>query len=71
MWAEGVSKVSALSETGIGDGIARAQSIAATAWISMSASGCHSAVTPTPVIAGYSVPASSRQMRPISLPLAW
>ena len=40
-------------------------------WISTSAAGSHSRVTPTPAMAGYPVPASRRQTAPISFPCAW
>jgi len=44
---------------------------AAMPWISTSAPGSHSCVTPTPAAAGYSAPASRRQTAPISLACAW
>ena len=40
-------------------------------WISTSAAGSHSRVTPTPAMAGYPAPASRRQTAPISRPCAW
>ena len=40
-------------------------------WISTSAAGSHSRVTPTPAMAGYPVPASRRQTAPISRPCDW
>jgi phenylacetic acid degradation operon negative regulatory protein len=56
---------------GVINGLPHQRLTTAMPWISTSASGSHSRVTPTPAMAGYSVPASRRQTAPISLPCAW
>ena len=53
------------------NGLPHQRLTAAMPWISTSAAGSHSRVTPTPAMAGYSVPASRRQTAPIWLPCAW